>query len=239
MLAWRILFTEILDQLAEFDGVATLADFQIDQENEEKKLQNYKKSKQLEPSFTATLESKTISIDYINIPKVEIKYYVIDPEVLFSRTPFVSQGTEDFSFTKPMVAFTHVLDKDQKVINIPIDKEYETKNMVIEVSAVGKQQYLTYYSTNLKVQVIENYGELKVTDEKGNPLSKVYVKAFAKYNSGSDKFFKDGYTDFRGKFEYAQTNSNKLKDIQKFAILVKSDDKGAITKEVKPPANIE
>lgn len=138
-----------------------------------------------------------------------------------------------------MVAFTHVLDKDQKVINIPIDKEYETKNMVIEVSAVGKQQYLTYYSTNLKVQVIENYGELKVTDEKGNPLSKVYVKAFAKYNSGTDKFFKDGYTDFRGKFEYAQTNSVKLKDIQKFAILVKSDDKGAITKEVKPPANIE
>jgi len=58
------------------------------------------------------LESKTISIDYINIPKVEIKYYVIDPEALFSRTPFVSQGTEDFSFTKPMVAFTHVLDKD-------------------------------------------------------------------------------------------------------------------------------
>lgn len=84
VLAWRILFTEILDQLAEFDGVATLADFQIDQEDEEKKLQNYKKSKQLEPSFTATLEQKTISIDYINIPKVEIKYYVIDPEVLFS-----------------------------------------------------------------------------------------------------------------------------------------------------------
>ena len=27
VLAWRILFTEILDQLAEFDGVATLADF--------------------------------------------------------------------------------------------------------------------------------------------------------------------------------------------------------------------
>ena len=27
VLAWRILFTEILDQLAEFDGVSTLADF--------------------------------------------------------------------------------------------------------------------------------------------------------------------------------------------------------------------
>jgi len=80
-----------------------------------------------------------------------------------------------------MVAFTHVLDKDLKVFNVAIDKEYETKNMVIEISAAGKQNYLTYYSTNLKVQVIENYGELKVTDEEGKPLSKVYVKAFAKY----------------------------------------------------------
>lgn len=138
-----------------------------------------------------------------------------------------------------MKAFVYELDKDLKVHNVQIDKEYETKNMVIEISAVGKQTYLTYYSTNLKVQVFENYGELKVTDEAGKPLSKVYVKAFAKYNNGTDKFFKDGYTDFRGKFEYAQTNSNKLKDIQKFAILVKSDDKGAQTKEVKPPANIE
>lgn len=65
------------------------------------------------------------------------------------------------------------------------------------------------------------------------------MKCFAKYNSGQDKFFKDGYTDIRGKFEYAQTNSNKLKDIQKFGILVKSDDKGAQTREVKPPPNIE
>ena len=95
-----------------------------------------------------------------------------------------------------MVAFTHNLDKDLKVFNVLIDKDYETKNMVIEISAVGKQQYLTYYSTNLKVQVIENYGELKVTDEAGTPLSKVYVKAFAKYSNGTDKFFKDGYTDF-------------------------------------------
>jgi len=28
-----------------------------------------------------------------------------------------------------------------------------------------------------------------VTDETGKPLSKVYVKAFAKYSNGTDKFF--------------------------------------------------
>ena len=89
------------------------------------------------------------------------------------------------------------------------------------------------------MSINENYGELKVTNEEDEPLAKVYVKCFAKYGSGGDKFFKDGYTDIRGKFEYAQTNSNKLKDIQKFAILVFDDTLGSLTRETKPPANIE
>jgi len=178
-------------------------------------------------------------MDYANVKEAVIKYYVIDPEVLFSRTPFMMENTSDFSYTKPIIQFTHSLDKDQRTIDVPIDGDFQNKSLVIEVSAVGKQTYLTYYSTSLKVSVIENYGELKVTDEDGNPMSKVYVKAFAKYNNGEDKFFKDGYTDVRGKFEYAQTNSNKLKSIQKFGILVKHDEKGTETREVKPPANIE
>jgi len=38
IIAWRILFSEIIDQLAEFDGVTGELDgFEIDQEDEEKK----------------------------------------------------------------------------------------------------------------------------------------------------------------------------------------------------------
>jgi hypothetical protein len=86
--------------------------------------------------------------------------------------------------------------------------------------------FKSYYSSQLKVTLIENYGELKVTDKYNKSLSKVYVKVFAQKKSGEAFFFKDGYTDIRGKFDYAQTSSNKLKDVEKLAILISSDELG-------------
>ena len=56
----------------------------------------------------------------------------------------------------------------------------------------------------------ENYGEIKVVNSNDEPQSEVYVKAFIKLNDESVKFCKDGYTDFRGRFSYAETNSIKL-----------------------------
>jgi hypothetical protein len=50
----------------------------------------------------------------------------------------------------------------------------------------------------LRVTVTENYGVLRVVAaDTGRPLPRVYVKAFARMDSGAVKFFKDGYTDLR------------------------------------------
>ncbi len=57
-------------------------------------------------------------------------------------------------------------------------------------------------------------------------MLKVYVKAFAKNNDGSVSFYKDGYTDLIGKFDYASLNTNSLSNIKKFSIFVMSDDLG-------------
>ena len=138
VLAWRVLFTEIVDQLMEFDGVLSLDEVEIDQEDEDKKKMNLKKSKELEPQFHCELKGEEIVMDYLNVAEVDIKYYVIDPEVLFSRTPFLMQETEDFSYAKPMVQFNHQLDKSKKQLTTKINAEYLNKNMVIEVLAVGK-----------------------------------------------------------------------------------------------------
>ena len=52
--------------------------------------------------------------------------------------------------------------------------------MVIEVTGEGKQLFRTYYATQIKVALVEAYGELKVTDKTtGKPLPKVYVKVFS------------------------------------------------------------
>jgi hypothetical protein len=58
---------------------------------------------------------------------------------------------------------------------------------------------------------LEEFGELKVYHrETSKPLPKVYVKVFCKDSSGNEKFFRDGFTDIRGKFEYANSSGKSL-----------------------------
>lgn len=149
------------------------------------------------------------------------------------------QNTEDFAYTRPCKTEVIELDKDKKDLRTNISDEFSNQNVVIEVNGAGKQLFQTYFSSSLKVAVNENYGELKLSDKDDKAVVKAYVKCFAKYNDGSEKFFKDGYTDIRGKFEYAQLNSKDLDKVQKFSIFVLSDDFGSLTKEVKPPANVK
>jgi len=62
---------------------------------------------------------------------------------------------------------------------IPTPKELANKNMVMEITSGDLQKFLTYYSNQLKVNVLEQYGELKITHiESGIALPKTYVKVF-------------------------------------------------------------
>ncbi len=95
---------------------------------------------------------------------------------------------------------------------------------------------MPYYATAMTVNVTENYGQLRVTDTAGaKPLSKVYVKVYAKLADGSVKFHKDGYTDLRGRFDYVSVNTPERQAIERFSVLVLSEDRGALIREVAPP----
>lgn len=108
------------------------------------------------------------------------------------------------------------------------------KNLVIEINGEGKQEFKTFYSTALKIQFNEAFGELKVMkDDKA--CGKVYVKVFMLNKSGKETFYRDGYTDIRGKFEYATTSGDKLKQVKKFSVLVQSEEFGSQIKVIEPP----
>ncbi len=66
----------------------------------------------------------------------------------------------------------------------------------------------------------------------------MYVKVFSKDKSGNIKFYKDGYTDLRGRFEYASLCSDSLEEIDKFSILIMDDNLGSLIKEVSVPSTI-
>lgn len=95
---------------------------------------------------------------------------------------------------------------------------------------------IRYIPTDLSVVVSSDSGYLKVTDPvTKKPLSKIYVKTFSQGLDGSVSFYKDGYTDMRGVFDYASLNENKLDSISRFAVLVLSSKLGAIDKVVPKP----
>ncbi|WLD12473.1 hypothetical protein [Planctellipticum variicoloris] len=49
------------------------------------------------------------------------------------------------------------------------------------------------------------------------------------------KFYKDGYTDLRGRFDYASLNTNDLDAAAKFSILILSEEHGAVVRDALPP----
>jgi hypothetical protein len=67
-------------------------------------------------------------------------------------------------------------------------------------------------------------------------LSATYVKVYARKQGGDVAFYKDGYTDLRGWFDYATLSTNDLDHVERFAILVCSDQSGAAILEATPPA---
>jgi 5-hydroxyisourate hydrolase-like protein (transthyretin family) len=86
------------------------------------------------------------------------------------------------------------------------------------------------------VNVIEQYGQVKVTNATtGKPLAKVYVKAYVRTQDGQVKFHRDGYTDIRGRFDFATVSTPEKSAPQRFSVLVLSDEFGAVIREAAPP----
>lgn len=111
--------------------------------------------------------------------------------------------------------------------------------MVMEIVAGDLQKFQTYYSNKLKVNILEQYGELKVIhSETGKALPETYVKVFYQKKQGGEAFFRDGYTDVRGMIEYSQTSGDKLKNVKKFAILVVHHEFGSKIMECDPPKDV-
>ena len=61
------------------------------------------------------------------------------------------------------------------------------------------------------------------------------AQVHAKLKDGRIRFYKDGYTDLRGRFDYTSLNTNELDFVDKFSLLIMSDENGAVVREANPP----
>jgi hypothetical protein len=253
---WKTLFKDVLTQADEVDGKTA---------NPEKPAQPDREAQQgalaaTEPGFDFKVEKQTISLNWKNLSEVTLNYYLMDPEFSFSSNPFVSQDAGRFSIIKPNKTATQALPKDATKLDVPLPGEFAKANVLVEVIGAGKRQTQAYHANTLKLALTENYGRLETRDlTTDKPLPKAYVKVYAKLNNGTVRFFKDGYTDLRGRFDYASLNAPEnasapsgadmpangldypmlkpaeLNNVSKLAVLVLSDTHGATVKEVDPP----
>ncbi|MDA1006837.1 MAG: hypothetical protein O3A87_10230, partial [Verrucomicrobia bacterium] len=94
---WRELFAEVTSQLDEIEGKAAAKkdDDKPDREKQQGELAA------TEPTFDFKVEGGTIALNYRNLEKVTVNYYLMDPEFSFSSNPFVSTDASRFSFIKP------------------------------------------------------------------------------------------------------------------------------------------
>jgi hypothetical protein len=161
----------------------------------------------------------------------------MEVELLFSRQPFAKNDADHFTLVSPDGEETIALKPGAMETTYRLPEKYRRQNVMIEIEAGGKRKAQAYYANRLSTEVTPDYGRVRILDKiTGKPLPKVYVKAYARMNNGDIRFYKDGYTDLRGKFEYASLNTDDLDQVERFALLVIDPDAGAQIEEAPPPS---
>ncbi len=227
---WRNLFRNALSQLAEMAGAQAQV---VDDKNRE---QRQSSSATSEPDFDFAVDKKTVTLNVRNLSLLHLNFYRMDIELLFSRQPFVQQQSSQFAFIKPNRSTFVQIPSGQSQVSFDLPAEFHGANVVVEVVAAGRRKAQICYAHDLLVNLSENYGHLRVAQKRsGHPLSKTYIKVYARMKSGEVKFYKDGYTDLRGMFDYASLNTSELAHVERFAVLILSDVAGAVIQEAETP----
>ena len=239
--SWRNAFIEVAKQIQELDQGVDVATI------ESAKLGENAKKAEKAISLTCSIKDGKIDITSSNLSSVVVKYYKTDVETLFSLNPFKSDSKSSLGFIKPFLSEgipTPVTkDGESSTIHVSIPKEIEKESLFIEVghyqTGFAKSVFLEYTHFDLETMIQEDFGILRVfepANRRGVPL--VYVKCFAKFKDGKVGFYKDGYTDIRGVFDYVSLNSDKLDTVEKFSIMLLDEKRGVKLIETAPPAQL-
>ncbi|MEZ6135956.1 MAG: hypothetical protein R3C53_13725 [Pirellulaceae bacterium] len=170
-----------------------------------------------------------------NLDEVQVNFYLMDIELLFSRNPFVVRGQDKVPVIQANLSNRLPLDGTATSREIEIPVEIRNRNLLVEVSGQGISRSTVITANSLNVNLVERMGRLQVLGDDRVPVTGAYVKVYAQHADGAVRFYKDGYTDLRGQFDYATLSTSELDTAQKFAILVIDEKRGAVVREAGIP----
>ncbi len=225
---WRKLFSEVLIQIGEAEGKPREG-AEVSRESKLTDIVNDQPALELEEN------DGRLTVRGMNLPAFEVRMYLIDVETLFSSSPFDQGLSKRFSYVKPGYTATVKGGDGEFASEIEIPDSFSNRNLFVEVTGKGLERSTLVFRNSLNVLVYENYGRLQVKNKKdGSLLRKVYVKVYGQ-KGGTAVFYKDGYTDMRGIFDYATLSSGLIDQVSEYSILVFSEEFGSKIVKVKPP----
>ncbi len=188
------------------------------------------------PSLELKVESGRLFVTAHHMKRATLNLYPMDIELLFSRKPFLAEGGADFAVIKPALSREIDLKANGEPEEIRLPREYAGRNLMVEVTGRGQRAGAAWYANQLRVRKMEAFGQVEVRSAKdASPLPKTYVKVFARGADGRESFWKDGYTDLRGRFDFLSLNDRKPEEAVEFSILVLHSELGAEILKASPP----
>lgn len=188
------------------------------------------------PLLDIVIEQGNVRVQHGNLKQVTVNYYLMDIELRFSRNPFVSQDSAQVPPIRPNFNQTLNLESPTGWLPLELPEDLRHRNVLIEVTAAGISRSAWLTASSLVTHLAEPMGQLQVlARDRQAPVVGAYVKVFARHQDGSVRFYKDGYTDLTGTFDYASLSTSDLDTTQRLAILVLDEQLGALIKEVTPP----
>ena len=189
------------------------------------------------PEVIARVEDDLVRIDHRNADEIEINLYGVDLELLFSKAPFARKDLQRIAMVRPTQSDTVSMKSKTGTARIPIPEALKSQTLLVEASVGASRSTTLYYGGELTTYVSEGFGQLQTTDaETHRPVAGAYVKVYARYSSGDVRFYKDGYTDGRGRFDYSSVSAGDAKGAARYAILVLSENRGATLHDVAAPS---
>jgi hypothetical protein len=227
---WKNRFAEIAAQVAEIRGGKSDL---VDDKNDAAAQANLAANA---PAFQFKLDGNRVVLDYQNINDVVVNFYLMDAELLFSTNPFASIDQDAFSLIRPNLTKPMSLSADAKQTSFDLPDEMKNRNLLVEIRGQDLVRSLPYYANGMNVQIVENFGQLKVTAaDDGRLLPQTYVKVYVQNADGSTSFYKDGYTDLRGRFDYATNSSITLEAATKFSLFIQNEKLGTTIRQANIP----
>jgi hypothetical protein len=233
---WRVRFAALTAMLDEAEGRGqAFAPTATDPVNRDRTIADLAAR---QPTLDLAGVNGQLVLQHQNLAACRVRFYRMDIELLFSRQPFVQGDVERFSWIDPGATLDLDLPLGERGRTpVPIPEAMRGANLVVDAVAAGQRRSIAYYAHDLAVEVADRYGQIRVLRASTQaPLAAAYVKVYARQSGGEAAFYKDGYTDLRGRFDYATLSTDDLDRVERFALLVVSDDAGATVLEAAPPA---